>query len=132
LNKIQEQITKQGWKVASRNIVASGILGVTDANGDQIIVRVAGTLDLLLYNPEKDEYAIYDIKTHRAAIDFNNVENDSHMGKWSAQLSLYKEMLEAKYPELRGKIEGLKILPIKVSSNSYDADKHKFTKSTNP
>ena len=127
LNKIQEQITKQGWKVASRNIVASGVLGVTDANGDQIIVRVAGTLDLLLYNPEKDEYAIYDIKTHRKAIDFNNLDADPHMGKWSAQLSLYKEMLEAKYPELKGKIKGLKILPIKVSSDSYDADKHKYS-----
>ena len=131
LKKIQENINKDGWKVASRNIVASGVIGVTDANGDNIIVRVAGTLDLLLYNPEKDEYAIYDIKTHRNNIDFNNVENDSHMGKWSAQLSLYKELLEAKYPELGGKIIGLRILPIKVSSDSYDVDKHKYSMNGN-
>jgi hypothetical protein len=100
LQKIKTAVERGGWKIVSSGIVASDTILVKDVNGDKMAVRVAGTLDLFLYNPERDEYAIYDMKTHRSAVD-GQKEID-----WAAQLSLYKQLLEAKFPELRGKIKG--------------------------
>ena len=118
LQKLKDSLGK--WKVVSSGIVASGTVMVKDANGDKVAIRVAGTLDLLLYNPEKDEYAIYDMKTHRGAVD-SQKELD-----WAAQLSLYKQLLETKFPELRGKIKALKIVPF--STSGYDALKQHYEK----
>ena len=116
LQKIKTSLGK--WKVVSNGIVASGTIMVKDANGDKIAIRVAGTLDLLLYNPERNEYAIYDMKTHRSPVD-NQKELD-----WAAQLSLYKQLLETKFPELRGKIKALKIVPF--STSGYNANRHHY------
>ena len=120
LEKIKTSAEKGGWKIVSNGIVASGTIMVKDANGDKMAIRVAGTLDLLLYNSEKDEYAIYDMKTHRSAVD-NQKELD-----WAAQLSLYKQLLEIKFPELRGKIKALRIIPF--STSGYDANKQNYDK----
>jgi hypothetical protein len=120
LQKIKTATERGGWRIVSNGIVASGTVMVKDVNGDKMAIRVAGTLDLLLYNPEKDEYAIYDMKTHRSAVD-NQKELD-----WAAQLSLYKQLLETKFPELRGKIKALKIVPF--STSGYDANKHHYEK----
>lgn len=116
LEKIQKSLGTK-WKVAASGIKAVGSITVKDANGDDMVIRVAGTLDLLLYNPEKNEYAIYDMKTHRGGVE------DKKLG-WAAQLSLYKQLLEAKYPEMRGKIKGLKIVPFTTSG--YDANKQSY------
>ena len=90
------------WTMASRNLTVAGTVQVKDPSGNLRNVRVAGTLDMLLYNKTTGKYMIFDVKTHHG---------DTHPDKWRAQLSIYKQLLEQQYPEMKGNIVDLAIIP---------------------
>lgn len=126
LQNIKKQLEKEGWKVLSSGVKAYGTITVTDKiPGFTRDINVAGTLDLLLYNPNTNEYAIWDMKTHRSSyID------DKKKDGWAAQVSMYKQLLEQQYPEMRGRIKELKILPFTVQgydprAENYSTDSKK-------
>ena len=105
-----------GLNVISNGIVASGSLRVTDEDGKEHILPVAGTLDLLAYDAN-GKFHIYDMKTHHGAI------TDEMKAKWTRQLSLYKKFLEDKYGI---EVASINIIPIKVNYNS-PTDKNRYS-----
>lgn len=95
----------KGITLLSRDVTVNGTIETIDGTGRSHKVNVVGTLDLLGYDKDGNWY-IYDMKTHRSAI------NDSKKAKYERQLTLYKKLLEDKYGI---KIKSLSIIPIKVS-----------------
>ena len=104
LQALKNTLTANGLTVVPRDITVTGTLDVMDNEGVIHKVNVAGTLDLLAYDG-KGNFYIFDMKTHRSAI------NDSKRDKYARQLSLYKDFLENKYGV---KVASLNILPIEV------------------
>lgn len=104
LKGLKNQLTAAGLTVIPRDVVVTGTLNATDAQGKVHQVRVAGTLDLLAYDAEGNFY-VFDMKTFRTSIDDHKKE------KYARQLSLYKKFLENTYGI---KVKDLKIIPIKV------------------
>ena len=95
---------------------AKGTIEVVDNKGTTHKVKVAGTLDLLAYNPITGKFRVYDMKTLR---NEKNVSNDSYLDKWGRQLLLYKTFLEEEYGI---EVESTSIIPIHVSypKTSYE------------
>ena len=61
-------------------------------------------MDMLIYDAEGNFY-IYDMKTTRSGID------ESAFLKYSRQLEIYKQILEASHPEVfQGRIKELKLI----------------------
>lgn len=86
----KKELDKQGIHIVPRDVVARGIVEITDDKGQKHKINVAGTLDLLGYD-DKGNYYIYDMKTKRSEI------SDKDKAKWARQLSLYKKFLEDEY-----------------------------------
>ena len=104
LQEFKSKLDKAGLTVVPRDVVVTGEVEVTDANGKKYKLPVAGTLDLLAYDREGNFY-IFDMKTNRS------VPNDKKAAKWNKQLSLYKQFLEEKYGV---SVKGTSIIPIEV------------------
>lgn len=105
LQEFKSKLDKAGLTVIPRDVVVTGEVEVTDANGKKYKLPVAGTLDLLAYDKDGNFY-IFDMKTNRSA------PNDKKVAKWNKQLSLYKQFLEEKYGV---SVKGTSIIPIEVS-----------------
>lgn len=90
LQEFKSKLDKAGLTVVPRDVVVTGEIEVTDANGKKYKLPVAGTLDLLAYDRDGNFY-IFDMKTNRSA------PNAKKAAKWNKQLSLYKQFLETKY-----------------------------------
>lgn len=104
LQEFKSKLDKAGLTVVPRDVVVTGEIEITDANGKKYKLPVAGTLDLLAYDREGNFY-IFDMKTNRSA------PNDKKAAKWNKQLSLYKQFLEEKYGV---SVKGTSIIPIEV------------------
>lgn len=105
LQEFKAKLDKAGLTVVPRDVVVTGEVEVTDANGKKYKLPVAGTLDLLAYDREGNFY-IFDIKTNHSA------PNAKKAAKWNKQLSLYKQFLEEKYGI---SVKETAIIPIEVS-----------------
>lgn len=104
LQEFKSKLDKAGLTVVPRDVVVTGEVEVTDANGKKYKLPVAGTLDLLAYDKDGNFY-IFDMKTNRSA------PNDKKAAKWNKQLSLYKQFLEEKYGV---SVKETSIIPIEV------------------
>ena len=87
----------------------------TDNDGNLKEGVMAGTMDMLIYD-ERGNFYIYDMKTSRSGLDEGKVAG------YAKQLSLYKAILEANYPELKGKIKELKLIQFRVGYPRPDAN----------
>lgn len=105
LQEFKNKLDKAGLTIVPRDVVVTGEIEVTDANGKKYKLPVAGTLDLLAYDREGNFY-IFDMKTNRSA------PNTKKAAKWNKQLSLYKQFLEEKYGI---SVKETSIIPIEVS-----------------
>lgn len=74
-----------------------------DDNGETH--TVGGTIDLLLID-EDGNYYIYDVKTSRSEI----TGNEEKIHHYESQVNFYRQILEANYPQLKGKCKGLGIV----------------------
>lgn len=105
LQEFKAKLDKAGLTVVPRDVVVTGEVEVTDANGKKYKLPVAGTLDLLAYDKDGNFY-IFDMKTNHSA------PNTKKAAKWNKQLSLYKQFLEEKYGI---SVKETAIIPIEVS-----------------
>ena len=108
------------WEINSTGFVASGIVSFDGETS----VNVAGTIDLMAYNPKTGQYAIIDMKSSLAPLFTkggklkSDIKTKAKIEHWRAQQTLYKNFLEKKFGI---KINGLRILPFSVSySTSFD------------
>lgn len=104
LEGLKNYLDAQGWTIIPRDIIATGSIKVTDSQGKEHTIPVAGTLDLLAYDSQGN-FHILDMKTFRSDI------NSDKKSKYAKQLSLYKKFIEEKYGI---KVASLNIIPIKV------------------
>lgn len=104
LQEFKSKLDKAGLTIVPRDVVVTGEIEVTDANGKKYKLPVAGTLDLLAYD-RKGNFYIFDMKTNRSA------PNAKKTAKWNKQLSLYKQFLEEKYGI---SVKETSIIPIEV------------------
>jgi hypothetical protein len=92
------------------------------------MVKVAGTIDLLIYNEKEGKYGIIDMKTHLAPLFRKNgdlrtdAKTLAKIAHWRAQQTLYKQFLETKYKEDGVKSVGLRIMPFKVDYSTKFAE----------
>ena len=94
--------------IVSRDIKAIGQVNITMPDGSIKKLDVTGTLDLLGYDQDGKFY-IFDMKT----VHSDNYKNDKEKNeKWSRQLQIYKQFLEAKYGI---EVANTYIIPIKVN-----------------
>lgn len=105
LQEFKAKLDKAGLTVVPRDVVVTGEIEVTDANGKKYKLPVAGTLDLLAYDKDGNFY-IFDMKTNHSA------PNAKKAAKWNKQLSLYRQFLEEKYGI---SVKETAIIPIEVS-----------------
>lgn len=105
LRELKANFDKKGLTVVPRDVIVTGEIEVTDANGKKYKLSVAGTLDLLAYDRDGNFY-IFDMKTN------HSVPNAKKAAKWNKQLSLYKQFLETKYGV---SVKETSIIPIEVS-----------------
>lgn len=114
---------KGHYRVETREFPISGRY-YYDEDGTTKYYNIAGTMDMIVYD-DKGNIDIYDVKTARSGIDKSKQE------KYTKQLSIYKAILEANYPELRGKIRNLSLIrfdvkypkPSDVLYTTMDTDK---------
>lgn len=106
LDKVVEHLNnkfgKGKWRAVTSEFPIAGKYTVEE-NGIPTIKTIAGTMDMLVYD-DKGNFYIYDFKTVRS-----NLSKDKLQGYYM-QLSVYKAILEANYPELRGKIKGMELV----------------------
>lgn len=102
LNKIKDYLDKRFGKgrygVITEEFPIGGII-----NTSGIDKTIAGTMDMIVYTDSGDIY-IFDFKTKR--FESNNGEFfDSDLKKYTNQVNIYRQLIEANFPELRGKIK---------------------------
>ena len=111
LDKFREQLDskfgKGNYEVVTTEFPIASKYTITEKNGKRTTKVMAGTMDMLIYDKEGNFY-IYDMKTSRSGIKEN-----SKIG-YSKQLSLYKSILEANYPQLKGKIKELNLIEFSI------------------
>lgn len=76
-------------------------------NGETRVM--AGTMDMLVYD-KKGNFYIFDMKAKRSSL----AENRHDKQKYMQQLNMYRAILEANYPELKGRIKELNIIEFRV------------------
>lgn len=94
-----------GLTIIPREVKVYGEISVEDEKGNTRLINVAGTLDLLAYDTEGNFY-IFDMKTHRS----DGISKEKKE-RYERQLSLYKDLLEARYGI---KVKGMQLIPIHV------------------
>lgn len=95
------------YKVVTTEFPIAAKYTYTDNDGNTKVGIMAGTMDMLIYDNEGNFY-IYDMKTSRSGL------NEDKVAGYAQQLTFYKAILEAKYPELKGKIKELKLIQFRV------------------
>lgn len=109
LEDFKKDLDSKGIHIVSKEVMAHGVITVTDNDGKEHKLAVAGTLDLFGYD-DKGNYYIFDMKTTR------NHEEDklSHeKAKWSRQVSMYADLLKQTYG-IEIDPSRLQIIPINV------------------
>lgn len=116
---------RENYRVITDNFyIASQFTTYDEKTGQPITGLMAGAMDMLIYDKEGNFY-IYDMKTKRSGISEEDRQN------YSKQLSLYKAILEANFPQLQGRIKELKLIqfdtyyakPLEVGGSvSYETD----------
>ena len=120
-SQLDEKFGKGNYEVVTTEFPIASKYSVAEKNGKRTTKVMAGTMDMLIYD-NKGNFYIYDMKTSRSGI-----KEDAKVG-YSKQLSLYKEILESNYSQLKGKIKGLNLIefsigypdPSDVSYYNYD------------
>lgn len=106
-NFFDKKFGKDKYTVVTEEFPIASKYTYTDQDGKLKEGVMAGTMDMLIYDNEGNFY-IYDMKTSRSGLNENKVAG------YAKQLTLYKAILEANYPELRGKIKELKLIQFRV------------------
>lgn len=106
-NFFDKKFGKGKYTVVTEEFPIASKYTYTDSDGNLKEGVMAGTMDMLIYDDEGNFY-IYDMKTSRSGLNKNKVAG------YAKQLSLYKAILEANYPELKGKIKELKLIQFRV------------------
>ena len=102
-----ERFGEGNYKVVTTEFPIAAKYTYIDNDGNTKVGIMAGTMDMLIYDNEGNFY-IYDMKTSRSGLNENKVAG------YAQQLTFYKAILEAKYPELKGKIKELKLIQFRV------------------
>lgn len=116
-----ERFGEGNYRVVTTEFPIAAKYTYTDNDGNTKVGIMAGTMDMLIYDNEGNFY-IYDMKTSRSGL------NEDKVAGYAQQLTFYKAILEAKYPELKGKIKELKLIQFRVG---YPAPGENFVYSSN-
>lgn len=114
-NFFDKKFGKDKYTVVTEEFPIASKYTYTDKDGKLKEGVMAGTMDMLIYDNEGNFY-IYDMKTSRSGL------NEDRVAGYAKQLTLYKAILEANYPELRGKIKELKLIQFRVGYPQPNAD----------
>lgn len=76
-------------------------------NGKPVTKTMAGTMDMIIAT-DKGEFHIWDMKTSRSGFD------EGRLNKYTRQISAYKAILESQYPQMKGKIKSIGVIPADV------------------
>ena len=98
-----------GIHIVPEGVMAHGKITMTDSEGNQHEVNVAGTLDLFGYD-DNGNFFIFDMKTTRSHSQGKLLQEKD---KWSRQISMYADLLKQSYG-VEVKPENLRIIPINV------------------
>lgn len=91
VDELKKLIRRRGLTIAGTEVKIAGEVEVFDPSfKERRILRVAGSIDLLLYDRD-GKFIIFDFKTKRGSI------RDSDDTKWGLQTSLYNQILREKY-----------------------------------
>lgn len=100
----------EAYEVVTEEILLAGKYNYLNKEGKPASITVGGTMDMLVYDKYGNFY-IYDFKTKRTQDAANPKEFDSSTAEgYYKQLSMYKAILEANYPQLKGKIKELNLI----------------------
>ena len=110
LELFKADLDSRGIHIVPEGIMAHGKITMTDAEGNNHEVNVAGTLDLFGYDEDGNFY-IFDMKTTR---DHSDDKLLKEKDKWSRQISMYADLLKQSYPGFEVSPENLRIIPINV------------------
>lgn len=106
-NFFDKKFGKESYTVVTEEFPIASKYTYTDNDGNIREGVMAGTMDMLIYDEEGNFY-IYDMKTSRSGL------NEGKVAGYAKQLTLYKAILEANYPELNGRIKELKLIQFRV------------------
>lgn len=95
------------YKVITDEIRIAGRYNYIDESGKPQSKTVAGTPDMIIIDNEGN-FHIYDMKTKR--VNTNSTWGEATTESYYRQLSMYKAILEANYPKMRGKIVDMKLI----------------------
>ena len=109
LRLFKSNLESLGIHIVPEGVVAHGKITMTDTEGKQHDVNVAGTLDLFGYDDNGNFY-IFDMKTTR---NHSQGKLEQEKAKWSRQISMYADLLKQSYG-IEVKPENLRIIPIDV------------------
>ena len=104
-----EKFGKGEYGVVTTEFPISSVLEYIDSKGVKQTMTVAGTMDMMVYD-SKGNFYILDMKTVRTK---GGLTADKKEG-YFRQLNTYRVMLEANYPQLKGKIQSLDIIDLEV------------------
>lgn len=110
LTLFKSNLESLGIHIVPQGVMAHGTITMTDSEGNQHDVKVAGTLDLFGYDNDGNFY-VFDMKTTR-----NHSQNKllQEKDKWSRQISMYADLLKQSYPGFNVEPRNLRIIPINV------------------
>lgn len=114
-----EKFGKGNYKVVTKEFPIAGKYTVINKNDEAEVKTIAGTMDMIIYDNEGNFY-ILDMKTSRSSFDDNKINN------YSKQLEIYKAILEANYPELKGKIKDLMLIRFDVGYPTPLGERDKY------
>lgn len=114
-----EKFGKGNYKVVTKEFPIAGKYTVINKNGEAEVKTIAGTMDMIIYD-NKGNFYILDMKTSRSSFDDNKINN------YSKQLEIYKAILEANYPELKGKIKDLILIRFDVGYPTPLGERDKY------
>lgn len=106
---------KGNYHVFTDEIRIAGNYRYVDTKGNTITKTVAGTPDMIIVDGDGN-FHIYDMKTKRS----NPKRGIADWGQgikemYYRQLSMYKAILEASYPEMKGRIKEMKLIRFDLS-----------------
>lgn len=102
---------KGKYRIITDEIPIYGNFHYTDIKGKSAQAVIAGTPDMIIVDSDGN-YHIYDMKTRRT--NGNYKWQDKTLQGYYEQLNMYKSILEARYPEMRGKIKDLALIKFGV------------------
>ena len=124
LSNFKNDLDSRGITIVSKDVMAHGKITITDKEGNNHEVNVAGTLDLFGYDKDGNFY-IFDMKTTR---NHSKEKLENEKAKWSRQISMYADLLQQTYG-IKVSPNNLRIIPINVS---YPAPRGKASEHKDP